>query len=86
MVGNSFRVFGITTNDPGKVRNDEFVKKIINSVKDKLADEEEELLEDEILLHVSNRLAVIILNIMFYCLNSNFSISCSLVFFLIYKV
>ena len=47
MVGNSFRVFGITTNDPGKVRNDEFVKKIINSMKDKLADEEEELLEDE---------------------------------------
>ena len=46
MVGNSFRVFGITTIDPGKVRNDEFVKKIINSVKDKLADEEEELLED----------------------------------------
>ena len=44
---NSFRVCGITTNDPDKVRNDEFLKKIMNSVKDKLADEEEELLQDE---------------------------------------
>ena len=44
---NSFRVCGITTNDPDKVRNDEFLKKIMNSVKDKLADEEEELLEVE---------------------------------------
>ena len=33
--------------DPGKERNDEFLKKIMNSVKDKLAGEEEELLEDE---------------------------------------
>ena len=46
IVENFFRVCGITTNDPGKVRNDEFLKKIMNSVKDKLADEEEELLED----------------------------------------
>ena len=37
---NTFRVCGITTNDPGKVRNDEFLKKTMNSVKDKLADEE----------------------------------------------
>ena len=28
-------------NNPGKVRNDEFIKKIMNSVRDKLADEEE---------------------------------------------
>ena len=35
------------TNDLGKVRNCEFLKKIMNSVKDKLADEEKELLEDE---------------------------------------
>ena len=34
-------------NNPGKVRNDEFLKKIMNSVREKLADEEEELLEDE---------------------------------------
>ena len=34
-------------NDPGKVRNDEFLKKIMNSVKDKLAGEEEELIEEE---------------------------------------
>ena len=48
MIKNSFRVCGIQTNDPDKVRNDEFLKKIMNSVKDKLADEEEEeLLEDE---------------------------------------
>ena len=47
MIKNSFRVCGITTNDPGKVRNDEFLKKIINSVKEKLSDEEEELVEDE---------------------------------------
>ena len=46
-IENSFRACGITTNDPGKVRNDEFFKKIMNSVKDKLADEGEELLEDE---------------------------------------
>ena len=47
MIENSFHVCGITTNDPGKIRNDEFFNKIMNSVKDKLADEEEELLEDE---------------------------------------
>ena len=34
-------------NDLGKVRNHEFLKKIMNSVKEKLAGEEEELLEDE---------------------------------------
>ena len=44
MIENSFRVCG--TNDPDKVRNDEFLKKIMISVKDKFADEEE-LLEDE---------------------------------------
>ena len=47
MIENSFRVCGITTNDLDKVRNDEFLKKIMKSVKDKLADEEKELLEDE---------------------------------------
>ena len=47
MIGNSFHVCGITTNDPGKVRNDEFLKRIKNPVKDKLADEEGKLLEDE---------------------------------------
>ena len=47
MIENSFRVCGITANDPDKVTNDEFLKKIMNSVKDKLADEEEELLDDE---------------------------------------
>ena len=46
-IENSFRVCGIATNDPSKVRNDEFLKKIMNSVKEKLTDEEEELLEDE---------------------------------------
>ena len=34
-------------NNPGKVRNYEFLKKIMNTVKDKIAGEEEELLEDE---------------------------------------
>ena len=47
MIENLFRVCGITANDPGKVRNYEFLKKIMNSVQDKLANEEEELLEDE---------------------------------------
>ena len=47
MIEISFRVCGITKNDPGKVRNDDFLKKIMNSVKDKLTDEEEELLEGE---------------------------------------
>ena len=46
VIENLFGVCRITTNDPDKVRNDEFLKKIMNSVKDKLADEEE-LLEDE---------------------------------------
>ena len=40
-------IFFLDDNDLGKVRNDEFLKKIMNSVKDKLADEEEKLLEDE---------------------------------------
>ena len=44
MIQSSFHVCGIKTN-PGQVRNDEFLQKIMNSVKDKLA-EEEELLED----------------------------------------
>ena len=47
LIENLFGICGITTNDPGKVRNYEFLKKIMNSVKDKLADEEEELPEDE---------------------------------------
>ena len=47
MIENSFRVCEIITNDPGKVTNDEFLKKIMSSVKDKLTDEEEEPLEDE---------------------------------------
>ena len=70
-IEDSFHVCGIIKNDPRKVRNDEFFKKIMNSVKNKLTDEEEELLEDEEYFS------------MLYCLNSNFSISCSLVFFLI---
>ena len=40
-----FRICGITTNDPVKVRNDELLKNIINYVKDKLV--HEELLDDE---------------------------------------
>ena len=47
VIENSFNVCGITTNDPDKVRNDEFIKKTMNSVKDKLADEEEKVLEDQ---------------------------------------
>ena len=47
MIENSFRVCGITTNYLGKVRNNEFLKKIVNSVKNKLADEEKELLDDK---------------------------------------
>ena len=47
VIENSFRVCGITTNDLDKVRNDEFLKKIMKPVNDKLADEEKELLEDE---------------------------------------
>ena len=37
----------LLTNDLGKVRNDEFLIKIMDSMKVKLADEEEELIEDE---------------------------------------
>ena len=33
-------VCGITANDPGKVRNNKFLKKIMNYVKDKFVDEE----------------------------------------------
>ena len=40
-------IFFLDDNDLGKVRNDEFLKKIMNSVKDKLADEKQKLLEDE---------------------------------------
>ena len=47
MIKNSCRVCGVTTNNPDWVKNNEFLKKIMNSVKDILADEEEELLEDE---------------------------------------
>ena len=47
VIENSFRVCEITTNNPNKVRNDEFLEKVMNSVKDKLADEEEELLDDK---------------------------------------
>ena len=36
MIKNSFRVCGITTNDPG---DDEFLKKIMNSMKEKLIDQ-----------------------------------------------
>ena len=53
-----------------------FLKKNMNSGKEKLSDEEEELLEGKDPFHV-----YIIYNIMLYCLNSNFSIS--LVLFLI---
>ena len=61
MIEISFRVCRITTNDPGKARNDEFLKKIMNSVKGKLADEEEEHIEMKILFHVYNRLIMITL-------------------------
>ena len=47
MIENLFRVCEITKNDPSKVRNHEFLKKIMNSVKDKLTDKEEEFFEDE---------------------------------------
>ena len=47
MIENSFRVCEITTNDLGKVRNDEFLKNIMNFVEDKFLDEEEERLEGE---------------------------------------
>ena len=47
VIENLFGVCRITTNDPDKVTNDEFLKKIMNSVKDKLADKEEEFFEDE---------------------------------------
>ena len=47
MIKNSFCVCGITTTDPNKIRNDEFLKQIMNSVKEKLSHDEEELLEDE---------------------------------------
>ena len=46
MIENSFRVCGTTKNNPGKVRTGEFLKKIMNPVKDRLADEVE-LLEEE---------------------------------------
>ena len=46
MIENSFRVCGTTKNNPGKIRNDEFLKKIMNPVKDRSADEVE-LLENE---------------------------------------
>ena len=41
---NLFCVCGVTANDPGKERNDEFLEKIMNSVKDEL---DKEFLEGE---------------------------------------
>ena len=84
IIWNSFCVCGITTNDPGKVRNDEFLKNWrTNWQKDKLEDEEGEPFEDEDFFHVHNWLIIIIYNIMLRCINSTFSVSCSLVLFLI---
>ena len=44
MVKKSFEVCGITTTDPGKVRSDEFYRKITEKVKSTIDDE---LSEDE---------------------------------------
>ena len=33
MIENPFRVCGITTNDPGKAKIAEFLKKVMNSLK-----------------------------------------------------
>ena len=37
----------LLTNDPEKARNNKFFKKIMDFMKYRLADEEEELIEDE---------------------------------------
>ena len=44
MMEKSFSVCGITTHDPQKVRNDEFLRSIMQNVNEKIHEEEEGLL------------------------------------------
>ena len=46
MVEKSFSVCGITTHNPHKVRNDEFLRSIMQNVNEKIHEEEEGLLEE----------------------------------------
>ena len=46
MIEKSFSVRGITTHDPHKVRNDEFLRNIMQQVNKKIPEEEEGLLEE----------------------------------------
>ena len=46
MIEKSFSVCGITTHNPQKVRNDEFLRCIMQNVDEKIHKEEEELLEE----------------------------------------
>ena len=47
MIKGSFSVCGITTTDQNKIRNDEFLKQIMQSVNEKLLNNEEQILDDE---------------------------------------
>ena len=47
MIKDSFSVCGITTTDQNKIRNDEFLKQIMQSVNEKLLNNEEQILDDE---------------------------------------
>ena len=46
MIEKSFSVCGITTHNPQKVRNDEFLRSIMQNVNEKIHEEEEGLLEE----------------------------------------
>ena len=46
MIEKSFSVCGITTNNPQKVRNDEFLRSMMQNVNEKIYEEEKGLLEE----------------------------------------
>ena len=46
MIEKSFSVSGITTHNPQKVRNDQFLRSIMQNVNEKIHEEEEGLLEE----------------------------------------
>ena len=46
MIEKSFSVCGITTHNPQKVRNDKFLRSIMQNVNEKVHEEEDGLLEE----------------------------------------
>ena len=46
MIEKSFSVSGITTHNPQKVRNDQFLRSIMQNVNEKINEEDEGVLEE----------------------------------------